>query len=67
MTPRTEVVAIAADSTIDQAADAIIEARHSRIPVFEDNLDHVMGVILAREVWAAQRAGQRGDDDPKLH
>jgi CBS domain containing-hemolysin-like protein len=58
MTPRTEVVAIPADVTLDQAAEAIIEARHSRIPVYEDNLDHVVGVILAREVWEAQRAGK---------
>ncbi len=58
MTPRTEVVAIPVDSTIDEAADAIIGAGHSRIPVYEANLDHVVGVILAREVWAAQRQGE---------
>ncbi|NIP81087.1 MAG: CBS domain-containing protein [Gemmatimonadetes bacterium] len=55
MTPRTEVVAIPSDCSVEEAADTIIEARHSRLPVYEENLDHVVGLILAREVWAAQR------------
>ncbi|MGK7310862.1 MAG: hemolysin family protein [Candidatus Longimicrobiales bacterium M2_2A_002] len=57
MTPRTEVVALDVASTVDQAADAILEARHSRLPVYEDNLDHVVGLVLARDVWQAQREG----------
>ena len=57
MTPRTEVVAVPADHTVDQATDLMIAHGHSRLPVYEDNLDHVVGLILAREVWRAQRAG----------
>ena len=57
MTPRTEVVALDATVTVDQAADAILEARHSRLPVCEQNLDHVVGLVLARDVWEAQREG----------
>ena len=57
MTPRTEVVALDAASTVDQAADAILDARHSRLPVYEENLDHVVGLVLARDVWEAQREG----------
>lgn len=58
MTPRTEVVALDVNSTVDQAADAILSARHSRLPVYEENLDHVVGLVLARDVWEAQREGQ---------
>jgi CBS domain containing-hemolysin-like protein len=57
MTPRTEVVAIPLTSTVDEAADAILLEGHSRLPVFEDSLDHVVGIVLAREIWRAQRDG----------
>ncbi len=57
MTPRTEVVAVPADFTVDQVADVMIAEGHSRLPVYEENLDHVVGLVLAREVWRAQREG----------
>ncbi len=57
MTPRTEVVALDATISVDAAADAILAARHSRLPVYEENLDHVVGLVLARDVWEAQREG----------
>jgi putative hemolysin len=57
MTPRTEVVALDASMTVEEAADAIIAARHSRMPVYEESLDHVVGLVLARDVWEAQREG----------
>ena len=57
MTPRTEVVALDVGISVDEAADAILAARHSRLPVFEENLDHVVGLVLARDVWEAQREG----------
>ncbi|MFO7916908.1 MAG: hemolysin family protein, partial [Anaerolineae bacterium] len=57
MTPRTEVVALEVTATVEEATDAILDARHSRLPVYEDSLDHVVGLVLARDVWEAQRTG----------
>ena len=57
MTPRTEVVAVPASFSLDEAADVMIAEGHSRLPVYEDSLDHVVGLVLAREVWRAQRDG----------
>lgn len=57
MTPRTEVVALEVTATVEEATDAILGARHSRLPVYEDSLDHMVGLVLARDVWEAQRAG----------
>lgn len=59
MTPRTEIVAVPVDASVDQAAEVILEAGHSRIPVYDGSLDRIVGVILAREVWRAQRDGQQ--------
>lgn len=57
MTPRTEVIAIPLDMPLEQAADFALDHGHSRYPVFEDALDRVVGVVLARDVWRALREG----------
>jgi len=59
MTPRTEIVAVPVDASVDQTAEIILEAGHSRIPVYEGSLDRIVGVVLARDVWRAQREGQK--------
>ena len=59
MTPRTEVVALPVTATVADAAEMILEARHSRLPVYEENLDHIVGLVLARDIWQAQRDGIR--------
>jgi CBS domain containing-hemolysin-like protein len=55
MTPRTDIVAIPAELALDDATAFILEQGHSRYPVYEENLDRVVGVVLARDVWRAQR------------
>ncbi|MGH7504108.1 MAG: hemolysin family protein, partial [Longimicrobiales bacterium] len=57
MTPRTEVIALPVETTLDEAADFILEQGHSRYPLFEESIDRILGVILARDVWRAQRNG----------
>ncbi|HET9275670.1 MAG TPA: hemolysin family protein [Gemmatimonadales bacterium] len=55
MTPRTAVVAVAADSTVEAAADVVAEAQRSRYPVYEETLDEVVGVVLAKDILRAVR------------
>jgi CBS domain containing-hemolysin-like protein len=50
MTPRPEVIAIAASATVAQLRALLIETKFSRIPVFEDSLDDVTGVAFARDL-----------------
>lgn len=57
MTPRTEVVAVAREDGVPGAARLIVEEGHSRLPVYEESLDRVVGVVVARDVWRAERAG----------
>ncbi|MBI4545516.1 MAG: HlyC/CorC family transporter [Gemmatimonadetes bacterium] len=58
MTPRTEMVAVPAGATVEEAADIVLDAGHSRVPVYEGSLDRIVGVVRARDVWRAQREGQ---------
>jgi CBS domain containing-hemolysin-like protein len=57
MTPRTSVVALQADTTVAAAASFILEEGHSRYPVYEETIDRIAGVVLARDVWRAQVQG----------
>jgi CBS domain containing-hemolysin-like protein len=58
MTPRTEIVGLPAELTIAEAADTVLEEGYSRYPVYEENIDHIIGVVSARDIWRAERAGQ---------
>jgi len=58
MTPRTDIVAIPSDTTVAQARRTFIEAGHSRLPVFRDSIDRVVGVLHSRDLFRAWEAGQ---------
>jgi putative hemolysin len=50
MVPRVDIVAIQMNATLDQMVDTIIRAGHSRIPVFEGTIDHIVGVLYAKDL-----------------
>jgi len=56
MIPRTQVVFAAIDDNVDDVIETIIESGHTRIPVYEDNIDNVVGVINAKDVLRAVRS-----------
>ena len=45
MVPRLDVVALEISTPISQAIEPIIKSGHTRIPVYEDNIDHIVGII----------------------
>ncbi len=51
MTPRPNIVAIAADSTLEQLRQLVINEQYSRIPVFENNIDQVIGFVHVRDMF----------------
>lgn len=51
MRPRTEVAAIPADATEQEVRDLLYRERYSRYPVYEESLDEVIGVLLAKDIW----------------
>jgi CBS domain containing-hemolysin-like protein len=55
MTPRTQIVAVEADATVEAAADVVAEARRSRYPVSGDSLDDIVGVVHAKDILTAVR------------
>ena len=50
MTPRTEIEGLESDATPDDIKQYIKEHGHSRIPVYEDNLDQILGLLYAKDL-----------------
>lgn len=60
MTPRPEVVAIPASATVEQLRRVLIETKFSRLPVYGEALDDVLGVVCARDILhIAEKDAQR--------
>ena len=53
MVPRLDMVAIEADVSLQEAATIIVEHGHSRLPVYVDTIDDVLGIIYVRDLLAA--------------
>ena len=50
MIPRIGIRAINVDDTLDEVLDMIVRAGHSRLPVFEENLDNIVGILYAKDL-----------------
>jgi CBS domain containing-hemolysin-like protein len=59
MTPRTQMIALEANMTVEDAADEVAVARRSRYPVYIESLDEIVGVVHAKDILTALRARPR--------
>ena len=59
MTPRPDIAAIAHDATVDDLRALLAEEEYSRIPVFENDLDNILGFVFAKDLVKAD--GLSGD------
>jgi len=50
MTPRPDIVAIAADATLEDLHAKVVETKISKIPVYEKSLDDIFGVVYAQDL-----------------
>jgi CBS domain containing-hemolysin-like protein len=51
MTPRPNIVAVSAESTLEQLRQLVINEQYSRIPVYEGSIDQVIGFVHARDMF----------------
>ena len=59
MTPRVDVTALPEEATMAQAADAFRESGYSRIPVYREDMDHIVGVLNEKDFYSALHNGER--------
>jgi CBS domain containing-hemolysin-like protein len=50
MTPRVDIIAVPVDISFDDLIDKITKSGHSRIPVYNDGLDKIVGIIFAKDL-----------------
>jgi len=63
MVPRTEMSAVEVESSLEELIERFVDDAHSRIPVFKGTVDHVIGIVHARDLlqyWA------RVHDEPSI-
>ena len=52
MVPRADIIAMAVDVTLDQALEMIRREGHSRMPVYREQLDDIVGMVHIKDVFA---------------
>jgi putative hemolysin len=50
MTPRPDIVAISAESTLEELHAKVVETKFSKLPVYEKSLDDIFGVVYAQDL-----------------
>jgi putative hemolysin len=50
MVPRVAMASLPADATMEQAIDLVIEVGHSRVPVYHDSIDEIVGILYAKDL-----------------
>jgi CBS domain containing-hemolysin-like protein len=50
MTPRPDIVAIKSDATMEDLRRLVFEQEYSRVPVFADNLDNIVGLVVVKDL-----------------
>ncbi len=63
MTPRPDIVAVPADIAFEEVVATAGRSGHSRLPVYRDNLDNVVGVVLAKDLLTLATSEGRDDFD----
>jgi CBS domain containing-hemolysin-like protein len=72
MTPRLDVTAVPKDATIDEAIETCVQSDHERVPVYDGNLDNIIGIVNIRDMVRAKYYGEGSADltdlvQPTLH
>jgi CBS domain containing-hemolysin-like protein len=60
MTPQPDIVAIDASKSLDQVLELVIRHGYSRIPVYRENINDMVGIVYAKDVLREMHAGSDG-------
>lgn len=50
MVPRVDITCVSQDSPIRESIALVLERGHSRVPVYDGNIDHIQGILLAKDL-----------------
>ncbi len=61
LTPRVDMEAIDVEDPIEEVLEQVLESGYSRLPVYEEDLDHILGILHTRDLLACLAKGQTAD------
>lgn len=67
MTPRTEIIALEKGATLQEFMSVYSQHSHTRFPVFEGNMDNILGTISVKDVLQAMAKGETSSDNDVTH
>ncbi|MAG29537.1 MAG: hypothetical protein CL908_01430 [Deltaproteobacteria bacterium] len=56
MVPRTEIEAYPTETPVSELIEKLLEGRYTRVPIYEDSIDHVLGVIHLKDLMKLEKA-----------
>ncbi|WP_101295249.1 hemolysin family protein [Halegenticoccus soli] len=59
MTPRLDMTAVPKDASIDEAIETCVQSDHERVPVYDGNLDNIVGIVNIRDLVREKYYGER--------
>jgi len=59
MVPRIDILALEVTTPLHSAIDTFLSSGHSRVPVYEENIDHTLGLLFAKDLLRVWREGQQ--------
>jgi len=69
MVPRNDIVSVPADASLDEVLGTIIEHKHSRLPVYEDKPEQIVGILYYKDllpIWEERRTAIRLGRPPRV-
>ncbi len=57
MTKRSNIISIEGKASLEEAVGFMLEQRHSRYPVYDENIDHILGVLYLKDALRLQYKG----------
>ena len=66
MTPRVDILALPLTASLSEACQFVVEHGHSRIPIYSESVDHIVGILHAKDLLDERRTRQAKDLQPFL-
>ncbi len=67
MVPRTEMVTLAQSASRAEVQQLVLSAGHSRLPVYDDTIDNIVGVLHVKDLFVAQLQAQQSEQPTELN
>lgn len=59
MVPRIDVVGVEADDSVEKVLEVVSKTGYSRLPVYKENMDNIIGIVHAKDAIRKYREGKR--------